>query len=520
VVSSAHAVNKDRLRAAVELPRVFVSAGICLNSLGVFVFDGQRDDHTAEMARLRKAMKGDTNDAERWQRLALLYGDQGNEAQSDEAQRKAVSLYRERLKARPDDPLTLARLGATLDWDHDAVEAERLLRQAVQQAPGQGECWIELGAFLDSRAQIILLVGKMLNKTGIGQTVAAVMSHPPGPEKVAQTRKLLEEARSCFDLGVPLAQDESDAYSRRACSRAMEGFMGELLDLLEGKPGNPVAGFTDSGAVADLRQVARLRPDDSKARGAAALFALVAAALHADHPVKTHEEMLKLLSPEDQETVRGDLRRIEELCQSTDSAVTAGSIQTLAVIEMIGLGNFYRAATLYQKLVTLQPDNEQAWDALQGCVAREKTMEELVTLSQRRVKLKDSAHNRFLLAKAYAYQECWDKAEEEIKAARKLDTKDYLVALAWAALLTRASRDPASLEAAQAAVVKARELLPPDASNQQRLDGQTIEAICWALAGNADQARKSLSEVLQADPGQEMAKHAMEALDAEAGNAR
>ncbi len=519
LVSAARAVDKEKLRAAVELPHVAMMGGVGFSSLGDFVFMGEQTDHTAEIARLHKAMQDNPSDAERWQRLADLYDAQGNKAQSEKAERKAIALYRERLKVHPRDGVTLAHLGATLHLDDHATEAERLLRQAVQEAPTQSECWLELGDFLSSRAWYVFTDGKSANKD-FGEVLALVMAHPPTPEKVAQTRKLLDEAGACFDKGVSLAHAKADAYFRRACFRATSGFLRGVLDLADGKLVNPMLGMMNPEAAADLRQVARLRPNDYKARGAAALIAILAATLHADHPVEKPEDMLKLLSPQDQKAIRADVKRLEELTRSNDSVVAAGSMQTLGMLYMIGFGNMNRATLMYHKLVALQPRNEQAWELLQACLVAQKNTKELLAVCKQRVKAKASARGRVLLAKAYAQQKQWDKAEKEIEAARKLDAKDYLAALAWAAVRTRASRDPAGLDAAKAAVANAHELLPAKASLQERTEGQSIAAIYQALAGDADSARKNLEEVLQKDPNQEMAKHALQALDAKPGNDR
>jgi tetratricopeptide (TPR) repeat protein len=340
-----------------------------------------------------------------------------------------------------------------------------------------------------------------------------IMTSHPAPAKVAETRKLLDEAATSFDRAVSLAGDHGDAYFWRGCSRSTIGFLRQALDIMEGKPGNPFLGFINAETASDLYQAARLRPRDYKALGAAVMFDVLAVTLRAEHPPQKPEEVVQLLPPQTQKTVCDAVARLEKWVQDPDPALAGGSSEMLGMIYLLALGDLEKATEKYRRVLVLKPDNEPVWDTLAGLLFAQHCFDELVTLSQQRLQHKPSAHSHFMLAKAYACREQWDQVEEEIRFARASDPSDFSVALADIAVRLRRAKDDASLQEIHQQLVKARQIVPSKLTPQQLYDGLALEAILRALTGDTASARTILDQVLTQDPSQEMARKAIAALN-------
>src|SRR5205823_6770351 len=102
-------------------------------------------DAPKDISEIRKQLKGDSSDAERYFRLGELYGKAADTKKADECYEKSAVLFRQQVTARPDDPELLAEFGRAL-WTVDKnAEAESVLRRAVQIAPDKTVCWETLG---------------------------------------------------------------------------------------------------------------------------------------------------------------------------------------------------------------------------------------------------------------------------------------------------------------------------------------------------------------------------------------
>src|SRR5262245_53239671 len=121
-------VDKARVRQLIQLPRVTALGGIGFDGAGRFTAPGDLDEAPNEIAALQQALSKDADNAEHWARLAELYGQTHKKELGEEAQKKALALFRQRAAASPEDGFTLARLGDALPaTEHE--EAEKLLRR-------------------------------------------------------------------------------------------------------------------------------------------------------------------------------------------------------------------------------------------------------------------------------------------------------------------------------------------------------------------------------------------------------
>src|SRR5689334_11129013 len=93
----AQEIDKKALREALQLPSVYLQLVTATSSIPVWPAPNVKGG----IAELVKAMEGNANDAERYQRLSDLYAEARDKKASAVASAKAVELYRQRVNADP-----------------------------------------------------------------------------------------------------------------------------------------------------------------------------------------------------------------------------------------------------------------------------------------------------------------------------------------------------------------------------------------------------------------------------------
>jgi tetratricopeptide (TPR) repeat protein len=175
-------------------------------------------------------------------------------------------------------------------------------------------------------------------------------------------------------------------------------------------------------------------------------------------------------------------------------------------------GDSTGAETSLRRALTLDPSREQAWDMLTSLTAEAKRYEDLVSLCEERLKRKDIARTRLLLAYTYEKLNRLDQAEEQVQAALKLEPEDFTANLALAVLLLKRSDDVAVLSRAGELLNKAGEIIRESPTPVQWMDYSTTGGIYLALRGSLEEARQQLKRVLEYDLHNEAAREALEAL--------
>ncbi len=505
-VSPTRALDRARLREAGRLPLVTARAGIGFNSLGEFILQGERAD-PAQITVLEKAMKGDASDAERHYRLGQLTdGDK-----SERAFAKAVSLFREQVKANPKDAWVLAQLGQALAAAGQMKEADKVLRQAVALAPRDWRCRVALGRYLQGRVEDLLFQSIPSGRKGgatFDQLLACLADKKVEPRALARALKGLNEAANCFDRAVAAAPAQPEVYRKRALLRAMEGLVRSASDLPRAEGANLWVGLCNKRMIADLKQAGRLDPNDVRSIAMAA-FSEVMAAVSAGALDANAQGLPGRL----ERSLREAASKLETGARSKDRHVAADSSELLGFLYGFLLQDLKRAETAYRRAIVLRPDREPAWDMLEVVLVGQGRNQELVTLLTRRLEHKDTARNRFLLAKAYERLNQAARAEEHVRAALKLKPTDRNANLALAVLLVKRAEDPAALKKAKQQLDRAGTLLKSKATSNQQSCFQLTHGIYLGLSGNARQAKECFRALLDREKNNEAAQAALDALE-------
>jgi tetratricopeptide (TPR) repeat protein len=506
----AQEVDKVRLRQASHLPTFALLAGVGFNSEEGLVLMGDSRDFPAEIAALEKALKGDDSDAERYYRLGRLY-DKIKDKKAEAAANKAVELYRRQLQARLDDGRLLADLGRALDAAGKGDEADATLTRATQVAPKEWSPWTARGHFLTGRA-LGPVVGRCCDLMGLLQVIA---TRQVAPGDLARAQRDFDEGMRCLGVAAQLAPREPEVWCERGLARFIYGFFQAGLHLMEGKRVNPMTVVLSDECLADLRQLARLRPDDPRAVGILAMAELLAFMARNPDQAKSVEHVADALPDETRKSVQENIKRLEQIAKGPDTEAAARAEEIQAMLSLVAFQDKAGIETHLRRALALSPKRDQSWDFLDGILATTDRPRECLALCLDRLKHKDNAHNRFLAAKACEYLKDYGKAEEQVRRGLEQEPEDLYCSLSLAALLLRKA-DDASVAGAGKELDRFEKLLKPSSPETLRDDYLVIRSIFLALTGNPAKAREMLAGVLQRDKDNTKAGEVRAAL----GNAK
>lgn len=515
VSSPAAAVDKAKLRRAAPLPKVTAKAGVGFNAARGLTFGGEKPDPAIQLAALQKELRGDDSDAERYDKIGDLHAELKQSDRADQARGKAADLYRRRLAARPDDADALTKLGSLLPALEQGAEGEALLRRAVEAAPRAWKPLVALGERLESRAMGALW-GAKSGRSGadgdLGNLMGALLAKRPSADEEACITKDLDDARDCFDRAVAAAPREAAAYLRRAQFHSMSGLMRAGLRIARGDLStNPLKAMASPECIADLKTAAELDPDDYRGLAGAACLTVLAALMEAN-PAAPPRSALDLVPEADRRFVERALPVLEKFAGGKDVVAATACSEALGQIQFF-LGDYGRASGHYRRVVTLNPAYEDGWDMYLALLVTAERNDDLLAASRERLKHKDTAANRYLLAKAHDKLGQDAKAEEQVRIALEREPENATYLLALAALLLRRADDAAALAHARAQLDRAEALLQQKDVNGDRPTCAVNRAICQALAGEVAPARQLLDLALLHDRNNDNARAALEALE-------
>lgn len=304
--TAAQPVDRQKLRQAAQLPPMPlpIRFGLEFSPASGFQLSWERFDVPKETAALQKAIQGDANDAERYHRLGQLFRERNDARRARAAFSMAVSLYRQRLKARPRSGSLQAQLGEALIDAGREEEAETVLRRAVKIAPREWRGWTARGRWLSRRSLASLLGASAPMKDWLidqalradpdasAKVVAQLLRDRPSPEQLARAQRLLGEASTFYDKAVAAAPQQPEPYIRRRTFQAVgrivvEGSLrasrdgrASLEETLHRQGENLVLAMMAPEAVSDFQRAARLSPQNYRLIATAALSEIFSFAYH------------------------------------------------------------------------------------------------------------------------------------------------------------------------------------------------------------------------------------------------
>jgi tetratricopeptide (TPR) repeat protein len=487
LATGTDAVDRERVRKSIELPRISMMFGISLNSAGQIIVPDWNALLPAEIVALEKTLRGPADDAPRYRTLSGLYFRAGDKERGNAALTKAATLYRGQLASRPRDGFLLAHYAdcLPLDTQQQKDEAEKLLRQAVQLSPAEWECWVLLaGSQLDKAYDVLGGKPSAVDPNPLATLERLAREGKITPELGRKAQEYQAEAMRCLDRAVSVAPREPAAYLARAGACLTRNF---LLGIIRTGPGRDALAATVRATWADccpdLWQATALKPNDAAVVGIAVVYDLLASVC-ADQEKGVAVWKAK-------ETVQRGLAQLERLAAGAEpnSAAVASEILGLLCLKSDDLANMEKHLA---RALRLNPNLEQASDMRFGILMIQNRHDELVAALTERLKYRDCSRTRFLLAKAY------DTARQPLEAVRVLgqalerEPDNALCNLSLAALLMR---DGGDLKRAEFFLGRALQTIRKHPVEEELMCYNALLISFLALNGQMDQAREQLRQL-------------------------
>ena len=511
--------TKEKLRKLCKLPIMSFGAGVSFDAEHGFSMFNEQLDAPAEIARLKKELTGGVEDAERYYRLGNHYAESGDRLNAKRSFDKAMELHRKKAELQPDDGRVQVEFGRALWAARKTSESENVFRQAVRVAPKESKCWVALGQFLDWKAQQTLApVESRGESLEPDKLLATVLQTKPSPEQLTQSRKLVQEAEQCFDQAVAAAPQDPEAFVQRALHKSSMGYLEGIFGLLRGELKEPVEvmkGMFNPASIPDLREAARLSPTNYQAIATTAFFEALLYKFKNARAGQAEWDLWNDLPDSARKSIKEAMTQLEDLGQSNNPRHAAGALEGLALIQTLVVGDLPGGRSNLRRAVALDPGRAQSWDMLVAVLAQPESFEELKVVCEERIKKKDSARNRIILAKAHEKLNQYDKAERQVRVALAMEPGNALAHLSQAALLLRRSGSGGlaqaknHLEKAQGALAKADKNKD---SGQQAISLLLTSSIYYGLRDALDEARQLARQVLEREKDNQDAKEILSVL--------
>lgn len=512
LANGVKAVDKERLRRAVHLPLLSAVQGF---HSSFSPHPWQKIPLSQQITALRKSLQGDATDAERYCRLGKLYAEADKPSHAKKSYAAAAELCHQQLRQNPKDISWRLRLADALTGLDQDIEAEALLRQAIEDAPQNWRCWRERARFLDGQWLRTIMGSKPWHFNSPETLLEAMRAAQPTEEKIAASRRFRQEADACYEKAIALGPREAEIYRARAASRLMLEMIAYGLRCLRGEKADYVAVLFSTNYLADMRRAVDLSPDDYAGIGCIAFFEASASAYqHAlRHPnEKPPAKMWDMLSASARKRLREDMARLEKGMADPDNRKGAEAAEILGTFQGVILDDHAAAEKTLRRCLERDPTRDRAWDMLTAILETAGQYAEAADLCRQRLKHKDSAHTRLLLAKAYECLHQLDKAEKEIRAGLRRQPSDFMLNLALVDLLLMRDNDE-DFTTARQILDKLGKDNREGSDDENRWANYTFTCgICIGLIGDVKEARRRLEAVQRHEPEQLRVKEALEAL--------
>jgi tetratricopeptide (TPR) repeat protein len=467
----------EKLRKVAKLPKV---------SLQMSFEHGNRNEaaEQEEIKRHQAALTGTDKDAEIYMETGSIYARQKAAERGNEAFQRAIELFRKRLAANAGDVAALAGLSRALVTQQQFEEAERTARQAVKVGPTNADAWAALGFNLAGHALRLLSIRSLPNPEQLIELVIRKAS----VEAVKQAAELTAEGMKCMDRAVSLDPKQIDLYRERPTIRMLHNLLGVRLGGEPITPAKVTAALWSKESLEDHKKAAELGPESPGS--------VVAVLQYEMGKIGIYEEFDSQRFIRENEALIGDtMSRLQRMSQSTNRETALDALRLIAILTVFR-GDISASLDTFRKIIKLDPAEEVAWDGITGIYVEKNQPEELIKLCEERLKEKESARNRVLLAKAYEFAGKWEKVEPQVRKALELESTNVLAKLSSAVVMLRQSK----LEEAQQLLADLRRNSEAEGDFAEQL--AYVQGLYWGMKGMRFMAEIELKKVASTEAKQ------------------
>lgn len=509
----------ERLRELVVFPSMDFNFNWGLNCQNNEWVISQTVDLPSAIAEQREELKRQPDDVKQLLHLAYLLDSNGETNESQSCYEKVEQLCRNKIAVNPQNGSDLMTLGVVLDALGKEDEAEHDFRKATLVASNDWRCWVGLGNFLPSKYFSSMFPTNLLNQIAPGQMLSqAVLDYRPSAESLKKAEAARDEASRCFDRAMTIAPKEPELFLQRAgymsTSNWQSCFFRHYRNHEEIGTNEWLLTFFSKETIANLQKASELNPKDYQYISLAAYFEWYNAALQNRGSFNPAPDNLPEAT---RHFIHGSMTRLENLSGDTDKKTAVGALENFGILNMV-FGNKQEATADFRRAVALDPTREQSWDLLLSMLLFSASPDELLSVAQARLKIKDSARNHIILSKILAQRMSkWSEATEQAEIAEKLETNNSVPPLLLAAIALKQSAQTNYLSVARTNLVRTYVILqkmPDDDEKRKRGREWWLNTIIFDILNNQpDLAKNTASDFFKFFPDDETAKEILKMLN-------
>lgn len=518
--AAAPAHGKQRLRELAVFPTLSMRCAFQVKMDGSIWWLSDGATLTDDISALKQELKQDPDDVRKLLKLGYLLGQNNQTNESTRAFDYARVVCKSRLASRPQDGVLLTEFGKALLELGKMEEAESVYRKAVAVDSNQWQCWAGLSDFLQQDAYNTLMAGYAPILNSNLTTKALLDYHPPG-NALKDSQALQAEGTRCMERAMVLATNDPEAFIQHAgyvgSCRMYDAWLHHFVDgaAMDAKAMWPTT-FSPEAAQ-DLRKAADLSPNDPLLIGAAAFLDF---ACNVMEPSVGKPQLDKVPDSTGRH-MNEALARLQKFSESSDNKIAARALRDIVMIKLMMLKHEDPSfAELAHRAVKLDPTSDEAWNLWLGLAGPDASPTELVSMSEARLKQKDSAFNHLILGKALVKNSKWDEAEAEAETVLLLDPNNITARLMQEAIVIRQSTNDDSLNAAASPINSLQTLLaqlPEGDEKQTHVREFTLNyaIICGLLSEDEyhQKAKTIINDFISKQPDDEDARKIREALE-------
>jgi tetratricopeptide (TPR) repeat protein len=312
---------------------------------------------------------------------------------------------------------------------------------------------------------------------------------------------------------VEWAPNQPEPYAARGSYLLWQKEVSLSIDIARGEKVRPFTGTVVREGLDDLRRAVELGLTDPREVAKAASFEVMAGAAEIHPPPRPSQARLWKLLPEiNREHVQRCIAQLRNLSDDKDSALAGKALCALAMVRYAVVGDLEAAEKSLRRALKLDPKNGPAWDLLLAVLDEEKQDDACLTVCTDRIKECDCCRSHLLLAMCHVRHENYEPAEEEYRAAVKLEPHDFMANLSLATILLKRAHDEASMKEAIQVVQRTIRLGSEEVPPEQKLHVAAVVGVAKAMTGQEEEARRILERVLFENPEHEIARDALDIL--------
>jgi tetratricopeptide (TPR) repeat protein len=219
-----------------------------------------------------------------------------------------------------------------------------------------------------------------------------------------------------------------------------------------------------------------------------------------------------------QKSIRAKLALLQSIAQSDDPKTAAAAMEMLAFCQGPLMGDLSGCLQSLRTTVQLDPTRQGAWHMLIAGLAGQGRYSEAAPVCEQNIAQKDSPLNRILYAKVLFKLNRYDQADEQVRAALRMDPGEFTANVAAAAIAVKRGTTLADFIQAEQPLARAEQAVQNrldvdrNGARQAMIDFCLTKAIYCGLTERTDMAIAYAQHVLTLESNNQDAKEVLAAL--------